>query len=181
MRLPFLSETTDRPTHDFTRSGWRIPQLDLWDVYKDPRYENPKLIRIRSEALILDMKANRKTSPEIRILSKSLYNCVGLIFCSRRAHVDIEHIDEILKQDGYNEIIMDECVAGDLVLYTLEGEPSHIGLVSCVTLFQQRITRLSVLSKWGKDGEVEHDHNHVPVHCGIPTSYYSTRVNHVTE
>ena len=163
------------------RSGWIIPQLDVWDVYRDPRKENPGLIKIRTEALIRDMKANQKTSPAVRVLSNSLYNCVGMIFCSRRAHVDIAHIDEILKNDGYNKISKDELVAGDLVLYTLEGEPSHIGWVSCVSFLEEHITRVSVLSKWGKDGEIEHDHNHVPVHCGIPSSYYSTRVNHVTK
>ena len=181
VRLPWLSETTDKPTHDYARSGWRLPQLDIWDVYKDPRMENPELVRVRTEALIQHMKVNGKLSPEMRRSSRSLYNCVGMIFCSRRGHVDIKHIDEILKQDGYNEISKEECVAGDLVLYTFDGEPSHIGLVSCVAWMQKRITRLSVLSKWGKAGEVEHDYNHVPVHCGIPTSYFSTRIDHVTK
>lgn len=181
LRLPWLSVTTERPSHDYSRSGWRIPQLDAWDVYKDPSMENPEAVRFRTERLIQVLKSKHKTSPVIRPLSNSLYNCVGLIFCSRRAHVDIAYIDEILKQDGYNEITKDECVAGDLVLYTFEGEPSHIGLVSCVSWFQDRVARLTVLSKWGKAGEVEHDHDHVPVHCGIPTAYYSTRINHVTQ
>ncbi len=72
----------------------------------------------------------------------------------------------------------EKCVAGDLVLYKFAGEPSHIGLISCVTLSADRVVRMSVLSKWGKDGEVEHDHDHVPMHCGLPTNYYSTMVNH---
>ena len=173
MRLPFLSETTNRPTHDFTRSGWRIPQLDVWDVYQNPRQENPELIRIRTEALMKDMQANQKSSPEIRSLSTSLYNCVGMIFCSRRAHVDIDHIYDILNFDGYNQIGQEQLIAGDLVLYTLNNEPSHIGLVSCKSSYELR-----VLSKWGKDGEIEHDYREVPAHCGLPTSYYSTRVNH---
>lgn len=180
MRLPWLSETTDKPTHNYTRSGWRIPQLNLWDIYTDPNKENPALVSIRTKALIQEMRANRKTSPAMRPSSSTLYNCVGLIFCSRRGHVDIRHIDAILRQDGYNEISLDECVAGDLVLYTFEGAPSHIASVSCVHMFRNDVTRLSVLSKWGKAGEVEHDHDQVPAHCGVPTTYFSTRLNHVT-
>ena len=176
MRLPWLSEDSDSPTHQFTRSGWRIPQLNVWDLYKDPRRESLDLIKIRTEALVSEMKTNQKQSPEIRSLSKSLYNCVGMIFCSRKAHVDIEHVYDILRYDGYTQIAKEQLVAGDLVLYTFAREPSHIGLVSCISMYDLR-----VLSKWGKAGEVEHDYREVPAHCGIPTAYYSTRANHVAE
>ena len=176
MRLPWLRETTLQPTHDFTRTGWRIPQLDLWDVYRDPSEETSALISIRTEALVSEMRRGQKTSPEIRSLSSSLYNCVGMVFCSRRAHVDISHIYDILRHDGYNQILRRQLVAGDLVLYTLGQEPSHIGMVTCISALDLR-----VLSKWGRIGEVEHEYRDVPAHCGTPSAYYSTRVNHVAQ
>ena len=79
-----------------------------------------------------------------------------------------------LMQDGYNKIEKNELIPGDLVLYTYHNEPSHIGMVSCASSFE-----LLVLSKWGKDGEVEHDYRQVPERLGIPSAFYSTRTGYV--
>lgn len=58
------------------------------------------------------MNANGKTNLKIRSVSEYPYNCVGMVFCSRRASVDIKHIYDILTQDGYNEINRDKLIPG---------------------------------------------------------------------
>ena len=166
----------DRNTEKSARSGWPIPIPTFVVTDKIPSKATFGLVRIRTNALVNDMNAKGKPRLKIRSVSEYPYNCVGMVFCSRRASVDIEHIYDILTQDGYNEIRKDELVPGDLVLYTYQDEPSHIGMVSCVSSYE-----LLVLSKWGKDGEVEHDYRQVPDELGNPTAYYSTRSEYVTE
>ena len=173
MQLPWAQRETVEGQYTYTRSGWRIPQLDMRSVYKSPLEESAALQRIRNQALLASMQANQKTSPVQMPASNSLYNCVGMIFCSRRAFVNIAHIYDILKHDGYNLVKQESLAPGDLVLYTQNEEPVHIGMVSSVSSVDLR-----VLSKWGKDGEMVHDYREVPAHCGTPTAYYSTRVSH---
>ena len=165
----------------YTRSGWPIPVPKFTISDRIPSKESHGLVDIRTTALIDEMKSHQKTSLKLRSASEDPYNCVGMIFCSRKVSVDIEHIYDILRNDGYNIIMREQVVAGDVVLYTLQREPAHVGLVSCVSVENRRIIGLQVLSKWGKGGEVEHDYREVPVHCGIPTAYYSTRKNHDAE
>lgn len=166
----------DANPEKFTRSGWAIPAPRYVIADKVPSKETFGLVKIRTTALVEEMNAKRKASLRIRSVSEYPYNCVGMIFCSRRASVDIEHVYDILTYDGYNEIMKDELIPGDLVLYTYQGEPSHVGMVSCISPYE-----LLVLSKWGKDGEVEHDYRQVPDELGVPTAYYSTRTRYVTE
>ncbi len=129
----------------YTRSGLPItvPRFDRAD--KIPSREQTGLVEIRTTALLDLMSANDKRNLEIRSLSEDKYNCVGMIFCSRTADVDIKHIDEILTQDGYNVIQKEKVVAGDLVLYTFENKYSHIGMVSCVSRLDLRV----VLTRFG--------------------------------
>ena len=169
------------PTYDidsnglkFARSGWPIPVPRLAILDEIPSSATFGLVRIRTDALVNEMNAKGKTNLKIRSVSEYPYNCVGMVFCSRRASVDIEHVFDILTQDGYNKISKDELIPGDLVLYTFDDEPSHIGMVSCVSSFE-----LLVLSKWGKDGEVEHDYKQVPEWLGTLTTFYSTRTEYV--
>ena len=56
--------------------------------------------------------------PQIQLRSLSAtYNCVGLVFASRRAFVDIDEAPGILADDGYRRVARDEVVIGDLVVY----------------------------------------------------------------
>lgn len=170
-----LAKDSKRRLVAYTRSGWPITVPRFTRTDKIPSKEHSGLVEIRTEALVDLMKENDKRNVKILSLSEDKYNCVGMIFCSRTADVDIKHIDEILKQDGYNMITKDEVAAGDLVLYSFENKYSHIAMVSCVSRFDLR-----VISKWGKDGEVEHEYRDVPVHLGEPTHFYTTRTKNVT-
>lgn len=99
------------PTYDidsnvqkFARSGWPIPVPTFVIADKIPSKESSGLVSIRTNALVNEMNASGKTSLRIRSVSEYPYNCVGMIFCSRRASVDIKHVYDILTHDGYNEI-----------------------------------------------------------------------------
>lgn len=170
-----LAKNPKRRLVAYTRSGWPItvPRFDRAD--RIPSKEHSGLVEIRTTALMDLMRDNDKRNLEVRSLSEDKYNCVGMIFCSRTANVDIKHIDEILTQDGYNLIEKEKVVAGDLVLYTFENKYSHIGMVSCVSRLD-----LKVISKWGKDGEVEHEYRDVPFHLGEPAYFYTTRAENVS-
>ena len=172
---PELANHPERRLVAYTRSGWPItvPRFDRAD--RIPSREHSGLVRIRTTALLDLMRGNDKKNLEIRSLSEDKYNCVGMIFCSRKADVDIKHIDEILTQDGYNVTEREKVVAGDLVLYTFANKYSHVGIVSYVSRLDLR-----VISKWGKDGEVEHEYRDVPFHLGEPAYFYTTRAENVT-
>ena len=175
MNIPSMDSDAERRIVAYTRSGWPITVPRFPRAERIPSKEHDGLVEIRTTALVDLMKENKKRNLKILSMSEDEYNCVGMIFCGRSAKVDIKHVDEILRYDGYNRIKKDEVVAGDLVLYTFENKYSHIGMVSCVSSFDLR-----VLSKWGKDGEVEHEYREVPANLGVPTFFYSTRGNHVT-
>ena len=170
-----LAKDVKRRLVAYTRSGWpitvpRFPRADLI-----PSKEHDGLVEIRTTELVDLMKENNKRNLKVLSTSEYEYNCVGMIFCSRSANVDIKHVDEILRHDGYNMIQKDEVVPGDLILYTFEDKFSHIGMVSCFSSFDLR-----VISKWGKDGEVEHEYREVPVHLGVPACFYTARAKNVT-
>ncbi|MCY4071748.1 MAG: hypothetical protein OXG60_10645 [Chloroflexi bacterium] len=170
-----ISNDPERRLVAYTRSGWPITVPRFSHSDRIPSKEHDGLVEIRTAELVDMMKENKKRNLKVLSTSEDEYNCVGMIFCSRSAKVDIKHVDEILRHDGYDKIQKDEVVAGDLVLYTFENKFSHIGMVSCVSSFDLR-----VVSKWGKDGEVEHEFREVPFYLGVPAYFYTTRAKNVT-
>jgi len=173
--LPFDREI-EHPRPIYARSGWEIPQPNPNDIEAAQKSQTLDLVRIRTKSLIRDMTRNRSRNLEIRSLSPYMYNCVGMIFANRRAWIDIGQIYDILREDGYNEIPLEQSDLGDVVLYTFDNHPSHIGLVTIVHSRIGQILNIRVLSKWGKDGEIEHHYEDVPSHCGKPDSYWSEKV-----
>jgi hypothetical protein len=94
-------------------------------------------------------------SLEVRSL-RSEYNCVGLIFGSRRTVIDIEHVNKIFEHDGYKKIDFSKGEQGDIVLYEDTSGPVHVGVLwSHHPISQEWI----VLSQWGSDGEYFHQIN----------------------
>jgi hypothetical protein len=53
----------------------------------------------------------------------------------------------------------------------------HVGIVVRKNLFDPENPRdtLVVLSKWGHEGEYEHDASEVPVLCGRPVEFWTDR------
>jgi hypothetical protein len=113
----------DRPKAPFykfpiyARSGWEIPQPDEYIPEKsieELRIKANELMRQRRELVL-------------RSVSPHLYNCVGMVFASRRAVIEIDHIYQILREDGYRAIRYNEILAGDVVLYkTIMSQPMWV-------------------------------------------------------
>jgi hypothetical protein len=152
----------------YARSGWLIPQPDE----PVPAYSSD-IIRIRANDLMVQ-HPNKLT---IRSVSSYSYNCVGMIFASRRAYIEITHINRILREDGFHQISINEITVGDIVLYKFRSQPSHVAIVTGVTGSIGHKIDVRVLSKWGLDAEFEHFMENVPrATLGEPAEFYTERV-----
>jgi hypothetical protein len=99
---------------------------------------------------------------------------MGLIFGSRRAWIDIDSADMILRDDGYARIELPDAQPGDLVFYNHpEYGRTHVGC-----LWVRSVTGPSpfrVLSQFGGDGEYHHDLNDVPEIYGVANEFWTDR------
>lgn len=86
------------------------------------------------------------------------YNCHGLTFASRRTRIyESQDIMRILVEDNYKEISIENVLAGDIVVYYNNGDPTHSGNVVEVPISgEKRHSNIKVLSKWGHGQEVVH-------------------------
>ncbi len=150
----------------YARSGWKIPAVFL------------EKQRTQAE---MEIKTHefKKWRPQVTVRSTAIYpyNCVGMIFASRRAWIEIDYIYRILREDGYREISKGDVMTGDVIVYTLNGDPVHVGLVSQVSRPHPSSSALDifVLSKWGLEAEMFHYFDDVPFYLGIPSRYYTER------
>ena len=62
---------------------------------------------------------------------RSLYNCMGMVFASRRTWIDPEHLEMILEDDEYQRIVSEaELQVGDLVIYRGDNnQVTHVGII----------------------------------------------------
>ncbi len=98
--------------------------------------------------------------------SVSIYNCVGMVFASRRTWIDIDLIKWILIEDGYHPFSeLGNSKSGDLVLYrdTLTKEYVHVGMIIGEKLLLEGSSQseIWVISQFGKHGEWIHPLEHV--------------------
>jgi hypothetical protein len=98
-----------------------------------------------------------------------------MIFAARRAYIEIDHIYDILREDGYRRIPLDDVTVSDVVLYKHGPEPSHVGLVTALVGRIGDTLSVKVLSKWGLEGEFEHFMENVPDRLGKPVEFYTER------
>ena len=106
------------------------------------------------------------------------YNCMGMIFASRRTWIQPEHLEMILEEDGYRQLDHpDELEQGDLVVYRDNGgNATHIGVVAAMTLFgNDRRREITILSQWGQAGEYLHMIQDVNPWLGTPSEYWTDR------
>lgn len=121
-----------------------------------------------------------KNHPEAKLRSStSIYNCMGLVFASRRTWVDPDYIALILHGDEYRRVAkLFDVKIGDIVLYKgNDGKDiTHVGIVVEV---KPQITTASfqfkVISKWGAFGEYIHSMEDVPEGLGHPSEYWTDR------
>jgi hypothetical protein len=120
-----------------------------------------------------------KAHPTLRVRSLSaVYNCMGMIFASRRTYVEPEHLQRILEDDEYQRIpSRDEALPGDVVVYRNEqGTVVHVGVVAqMITNLREGTREVEVLSQWGGDGEYFHRADDVHPQLGSPSEYWSDR------
>jgi hypothetical protein len=149
-----------------TRAKWPIPN--------ELRMERP-IVALRAAVDLI-----HELFPEAQLRSiTSTYNCVGLIVASRRVWVDPEHLLKVLKDDGYRMLQRAEhAEAGDVVVYhDADGDLCHVAIVVAKNLAVAGENRdiLTVLSKWGADGEYAHDATKLPLLLGRPAQYWTDR------
>ncbi len=117
----------------------------------------------------------KSVSPRAKCRSlTAMYNCVGMVFASRRTSIVPKHLPVILQDDGFRKISREEAVEGDVVIYTRNDIPQHVGIIQ--KLEKDFIaSTIWVLSQWGDAGEYIHPLTPVPELYGAPTEFWSER------
>ena len=102
-----------------------------------------------------------------------------MVFASRRTVVDCEHLETILRDDGYQRIPREEARIGDLVVYRSNDIAKHVGVIykfKDVTINPENPRwEIWVLSQWGEDGEYLHKMDEVPLIYGNQREFWSER------
>ncbi len=102
---------------------------------------------------------------ELRSLS-SAYNCMGMVFASRRTWVEPDHFEMIVEDDGYvQRAQIAEAKPGDIAVYRSKKEANviHVGVVIFIKpQLGSGDTDLIVLSQFGADGEYLHKAGDLP-------------------
>lgn len=148
-----------------TRKGRQIPN--------DRRAEqHPERLRVAKE-----MWETAHPSAQARSLT-GVYNCMGMVFATRRTWIDPDELKMILEDDEYRQLSPNEhVVPGDIVVYKDgSGAVSHVGIVSEIRVDLAIAKReVRVLSQWGRDGEYFHRVNDVPQGLGSPSEFWTDR------
>lgn len=124
-----------------------------------------------------DMVEGNHTTAKSRSLVSS-YNCLGMVFATRRTWIEPDHLQMILDDDDYQLVSSESDVQpGDVVVYrNASGEVTHVGIVARKETEPRDATyKITVLSQWGKDGEYFHDINDINVLLGTPSEYWTDR------
>ena len=178
MTLLIFDNDTRKPI--YARSGALIPQAYHSDILNASIGQTTEAVKRRTDYLLGVMSKKGKRNCVVRSFSSYLYNCVGMIFASRRAWIEINEIYSIFQEDGYHKIKYGDLGVGDIVVYTLEKSPEHVGLVTNVLRKRGEISSVVVLSKWGRDAEVLHPLHVVPASFGSASEFWSEKNTHDT-
>lgn len=140
----------------------------------------PEHDEVRLEAaknLIRDLAPNAN----LRSLSAT-YNCMGLIFASRRVEIPTSELGRIFNEDNYSRLVDKyKLQVGDIVVYyrdTNGGRTEisiHVGIVSDINMLPNGEVDIIVLSKWGDGGEYFHRMEDVLDWYGSPQEFWTDR------
>jgi hypothetical protein len=122
------------------------------------------------------VESNHPTA-KLRSMSSS-YNCMGMVFASRRTWIEPDHIQMIKDDDEYQIVTsQNEVVKGDVVVYrNASKDVTHVGLVADIEPELRNGTyKTTVLSQWGHDGEYFHRIDDVNPLLGTPSEYWTDR------
>lgn len=176
--LEYLSfdDELDKRKPVYTREGNPIPQLDFEDYEHWKKKQSVEEVQRRTDRNFLDIPQMYVSLRNVRSISPFMYNCVGMIFASRRAWIEPEELKLIFCDDKYRRIRKDQLECGDIVIYTKNNERKHVALVTCVQRTDGELGPIWVLSKWGMNAEVAHRIEVVPSKYGSPSEYWSEKV-----
>jgi hypothetical protein len=108
-----------------------------------------------------------------------MYNCVGMVFATRRTAVSPDHLPQILRDDGYRTIAEANVFVGDIVIYKRAGNPQHVGIIyefrDISPAHDGSLREMFVLSQWGQDGEYLHRLRDVPTIYGTELEFWTER------
>lgn len=166
-RIVLPGESRDRRSiHLSTKTGQHIPNVRRLE-------RSPDSLRAATA-----LWKEERPDAMLRTISNT-YNCVGMIFASRRTHVDVEHLPQIYREDQYRTVRLPEL--GDVAVYRDEaGAIQHVGVVMGVEVdFATGQRTVTILSKWGGDGEYVHPPDHVPGALGRVMDYWTDRLENL--
>ena len=154
------------------RESLRLSTRQGNHILNERRHERPP------EALRAAVALHRQAHPDARLRSiTAVYNCMGLVFASRRTWIDTTCVAMILQQDGYRRVTeLHALYPGDVVIYRFSSEVSHVAVV--IPMEPEISTaswKITVMSKWGADGEYIHDMEDVPPMLGKPLEFWTDR------
>ncbi len=130
--------------------------IDNYQIFEISQFERNQFCDYSKDKFI---SAKFRTSPSPQ------YNCHGMSFASRRTNIDKStEIRKILLDDGYEKISQKQTLEGDLALYVTSenGDIAHSATITNVEHADNNISRIIVVSKWGKFREVIHNLNDSP-------------------
>lgn len=128
---------------------------------------------LRHKVLLEQLDGHQHKLIKVIKFGDASYNCVGLVFASRRVFVPTNQVDLLLKEDGYLFVNNNSILEGDIAVWRNEtgGEAQHVGQV----VYVKAINGIScpyILSKWGVEGEFIHPPQLVPSVFGDLIEYY---------
>lgn len=141
---------------------------------------NEKRLERNPAALRAAVELWSEKHPSARLRSATaVYNCMGLVFASRRTWIDPIHLPIILRDDEYRQLAgPHEIQPGDIIVYRDKHDRgvSHVGvIVEIKPEIQTASRRITVMSQWGGDGEYLHLIDDVPDAYGKLIEYWTDR------
>jgi hypothetical protein len=117
------------------------------------------------------------TTAKCRSLCSS-YNCMGLVFGSRRTCIDTDSFLLIKDDDELTRVSsIADVVVGDIIVYRDNFKNiTHVGLViEKKPKLVDGSYELNILSQWGADGEYFHRIDDVNKNLGTPAEFWTDR------
>jgi len=106
----------------------------------------------------------------------AIYDCMGLVFASRRTWIDISLINFILHEDGYHQINITNVELGDIIIYRNINTITHVGIIiEKKPSIEPAKWNIRVMSQWGADGEYIHSSADIPHLYGVDAEYWTDR------
>ena len=154
------------------------PELGL-ETRKGSKIPNEQRTQRHPTSMQAALAISQTGRPSVQPRSlSSVYNCMGMVFASRRTCIETEHLPMILREDNYRQVLSErDLTRGDLVVYKDQNESvTHVGIV---TEIRHNIlngsTTITVLSQWGAHGEYFHLADEVHPSLGKPAEYWTDR------